>query len=128
MSRSVTGRLWTSLARFCATALLGLGFALLAMSAADAAGGRPEPVLRAGHGASPMASLHAHWVKSPACTLTAGSVDNPRPDDSGAASATLACPTDGPADPAATLLPPRRLGALVQAGAPLPERPPKVLV
>ncbi|MGX7706903.1 hypothetical protein [Methylobacterium sp. Gmos1] len=121
----MTGRLWTSLARFCATALLGLGFAFLAMSAADAAAGRPQPVLRAAHGASPMASLHAHWVKGPACTVTASSIDNPRPDDSGAASATLACPADGPASPAAALLPPRRLGAPVQAGTALPERPPK---
>ncbi len=95
------------------------------MSAADAASGRPEPVLRAGHGASPMASLHAHWVKSPACTLTATSVDNPRPDDGGAASTNLACPAEDPAAGAATPMPPRRLGALVQAGAALPERPPK---
>ncbi|TGD93159.1 hypothetical protein [Methylobacterium nonmethylotrophicum] len=121
----MTGRLWTSLARFCATALLGLGLALLAMPAAQAASGRAEPVLRAAQGASPMASLHAHWVKSPACTLTAGGVDNPRPDDGGAASITLIGPADGPAAPAATPLPPRRLGTPVRAGAALPERPPK---
>ncbi|WP_288587085.1 hypothetical protein [uncultured Methylobacterium sp.] len=121
----MTGRLWKSLARCCATAFLGLGLALLAMSAADAAAGRPEPVLRASHGASPMAALHAHWVKSPACTLTAGGVDNPRPDDGGTASTNLACPAENPAAGAATLMPPRRLGALVQARAALPERPPK---
>ncbi|KMO16659.1 hypothetical protein [Methylobacterium platani] len=121
----MTGRLWTSLARFCATALLGLGLAFLAVSAADAAVGRTEPVLRAAHGASPMASLHAHWVKAPTCTLTAGGVDNPRPDDGGAASLAQACAGDGPAASAATLLPPRRLGALAREGAALPERPPK---
>ncbi|MFH6786070.1 MULTISPECIES: hypothetical protein [Methylobacterium] len=121
----MTGPLWTSLARFCATALVGLGLALLAVSAADAAAGRPQPVLRAGHGASPMASLHAHWVKSPACTLTAAGVDTPRPDDGSAASTNLACPAEDPSARAATLMPPRRLGTLVQAGAPLPERPPK---
>lgn len=95
------------------------------MSAADAAAGRPEPVLRAAHGASPMAALHAHWVKSPACTLTATSVDNPRPDDGGAASPILACPAETQAAGGATLLPPRRLGARVQAREALPERPPK---
>ncbi len=95
------------------------------MATADAASGRPQPVLRAAHGASPMESLHAHWVKSPASTLTATNVDTPRPDDGGAASATLACPTEAFAPGAAMLLPPRRLGALVQAGAALPERPPK---
>ncbi|MGF3024423.1 hypothetical protein ACQVP2_16550 [Methylobacterium aquaticum] len=114
--------------RFCATALLGLGFAFLAMSAADAAGGRPEPVLRASHVASPMAALHAHWVKIPACTLTAGGVDNPRPDESGAASPNLACPCEKPTAGVATLTPPSRLGVLVQAGAALPERPPKTRV
>ncbi|TNC11988.1 hypothetical protein FF100_17245 [Methylobacterium terricola] len=121
----MTGRFWTSLARLCATAFLGLGLAILAVSAADAAGGRPGPVLRAAQGASPMASLHAHWVKAPACTLTAGGVDNPRPDDGGAASMNLACPGDGPGASGATLMPPRRLGSLVREGAALPERPPK---
>ncbi|GJD62895.1 hypothetical protein MPEAHAMD_3054 [Methylobacterium frigidaeris] len=72
-----------------------------------------------------MASLHAHWVKSPACTLTASGVDNPRPDDGGAASVILAGPAEDTAAGAAALRPPRRLGALVQAGAALPERPPK---
>lgn len=95
------------------------------MSSADAASGRPQPVLRAAHGASPMQSLHAHWVKSPACTLTATGVDTPRPDDGGAASATFACPPENPMAGEAALLPPRSLGIPVQAGAALPERPPK---
>ncbi len=121
----MNGRIWTSLARLCATAFLGLGLAFLAVSAADAAPGRPEPVLRAAHGLSPTATLHAHWIKAPTCTLTAGGVDNPRPDDGGAASMNLAGPGDDPAAGTTTLMPPRRLGALVQAGAALPERPPK---
>jgi hypothetical protein len=39
------------------------------------------------------------------------------PDDGGAASTNLACPAEKPAAGAATLMPPRRLGALVQARA-----------
>lgn len=96
------------------------------MSAAEAAAGRPQPVLRAAHGVSPMASLHAHWIKAPSCTLTAGGVDNPRPDDGGAATMNLGCPGDGPGASAATLMPPRRIGAGLREGAALPERPPKV--
>ena len=119
------GLVWTSLARLCATALFGLGLAILATSAADAGPGRSEPVLRAAQGLSPMASLHARWAKSPACTLTATSVDVPRADDGSTASAPLAAPAEGPAALAVTLLPPRRLGSLVRAGATLPERPPK---
>ena len=88
------------------------------MSSADAASGRPQPVLRAAHGASPMETLHAHWVKSPACTLKATGVDNPRPDDGGAASATLACLAEGPAAGGSVLLPPRLLVAPEQGRSP----------
>ncbi|GJD49949.1 hypothetical protein OPKNFCMD_2685 [Methylobacterium crusticola] len=117
--------LCTSLARTCASALIGLVLALVAVSAADAAPGRNGPVLRAGNAPGVLASLHAQWAKSPACTLSAAGVDNPRPDDGGAAGEPAAGLADGQRRAAVTLLPPRRLGSGALAGPARLDRPPK---